>query len=133
MRLKPSLTVADAQALSAACLRAAAERSISVSIAVADEAGNLLHFIRMDGARSYTVGLASKKAQVAATVGFATLVIAEMHKRSAATPSHEFPGIGGVPIVVDGQCAGAVGISGAASEIDHAIASAAAEGFQATL
>ena len=133
MRLKPSLTFLDAQALSVACLRAATERSVAVSVAVADEAGNLLHFARMDGARSYTVGLASAKSRVAATVGVTTQAIAEMHRRSATTPSADFPGIGGVPILLDGQCAGAVGISGSSPEIDEAIGSEAIQKLQASL
>ncbi len=122
MRLKPSLTFADAQAVLAACLDAAAQRSVAISVAVADEAGNLLHFARMDGARAHTIDLASQKARMAAMVGVATGVIAEVHKRYGTAPSPGFPGSGGEPIMFDGQCAGAVGISGATPEIDDAIA-----------
>ncbi len=130
MRLKPSLTLSDAQAVSAACFDAAGERSVSVSVAVVDDGGNLLHFARMDGARSHTIDLASQKARIAAVVGVATAVIAEMQRQHAAAPAPGFPGAGGVPIMVDGQCAGAVGISGARPEIDEAVARAAVEFLQ---
>ncbi len=122
MRLKPSLTISDAQAVSAACLDVATERAVAVSVAVADEAGNLLHFARMDGARAYTVDLANQKARIAAMVGVATGVIAEVKRQHASAPTPGFPGAGGAPVMVDGECAGAVGVSGSTPEIDDAIA-----------
>ena len=118
--------------MSAACFDAAGGRSVSVSVAVVDDGGNLLHFARMDGARSHTIDLASQKARIAAVVGVATGVIAEVQRQHAAAPTPGFPGAGGVPIMVDGQCAGAVGISGALPEIDEAIARTAVELFWVT-
>lgn len=122
MRMKPSLTFSDARAVSAACLEAAEQRGVSVSVAVVDDAGNLLHFCRMDGARSHSIDLASRKASLAATVGVATAVIEEVQRQRQNATQPGFPGAGGVPVLVTGQCAGAIGISGASPEIDDAIA-----------
>jgi glc operon protein GlcG len=122
MRMKPSLTFSDAQTVSGACLEAATARGVSVCVAVADEAGNLVHFCRMDGARSHTIDLARGKATLAATVGVATAVIEQLQRQRPAALPPGFPGAGGVPVLVDNQCAGAIGVSGASPEIDDAIA-----------
>lgn len=122
MRMKPSLTFSDAQTVSAACIDAAEQRGVFVSVAVADEAGDLLHFCRMDGARSHSIDLASRKATLAARVGVPTIVIEEVQKQRQSALQPGFPGAGGVPLHVGGQCAGAIGISGASLEIDDAIA-----------
>jgi len=124
MRMKPTLTYSDATAVMAGCMRAAQQRGIAVSVAIADEAGNLLHFGRMDGARSHTVDLANQKARLAASIGVATSVIAEMHRQQPSAAAAGFPGGGGAPVIVNQQCAGGVGVSGATPEIDDAIARA---------
>ncbi len=64
MRTKPSLSFQVAQVVADACLEAARRHDVTVSIAVVDEAGGLLHFGRMDGARAYTIELAAQKARL---------------------------------------------------------------------
>ena len=63
MQTKPTLSLADAHALAAGCLESARSLGVTVSIAIVDEAGKLLHFVRMDEARAYTADLAIRKAQ----------------------------------------------------------------------
>jgi uncharacterized protein GlcG (DUF336 family) len=79
MRMKPTLCFDDAETLAMACLEAARRHEASVCIAVADEAGSLLNLIRMDGARGYTVELATRKARTAAGIGVSTEVIENLH------------------------------------------------------
>lgn len=124
VRPKFSLSFEDARTVAAACLEAARRHEVEVSIAVVDEAGALLCFFRMDGARAYTVELASQKARTSASVGVATGVIEAMSRAGAGQSRGSNVGRGGVPVQYKGQCAGAVGVSGAKPEIDEMIAQA---------
>jgi glc operon protein GlcG len=122
MRPKFSLSFEDARTVATACLEAARQHDVEVSVAVVDDCGALLCFFRMDGARAYTVELASQKARTSASVGVPTGVIEAM---SRAGHSRELNASqGGVPVPYRGQCAGAVGVSGAKPEIDEMIAQA---------
>jgi glc operon protein GlcG len=124
MREKISLSFDDSQAVAAACLQTARQHGVQVSIAVVDDAAALLYFSRMDGARAYTVELASQKARTAASVGVATGIIEAMARERPGPSRDSNPGGGGVPVYHQGQCAGAVGVSGAKPEIDEIIAQA---------
>ncbi|MDB5437839.1 MAG: glcG protein [Caulobacteraceae bacterium] len=125
MQFKPSLSYDEAFLVAQACLAAAREQAVSVSIAVVDEAGGLLQFCRMDGARAFTVELATQKARAAASIGVSTRVLEALAKAGqlATVPA----GLGGVPVMHPGGCAGAVGISGAKPEMDDLIAAKGAE------
>lgn len=114
MRSKISLALEDATAILHGAAAVAHPRQ--VSIAIVDEAGELLSFMRMDGARSHTIELAIKKAKVSAQVGVPSAVI---HAAGRADIT-----AGGLPIMADGQCAGAIGVSGATVEDDVRIATA---------
>jgi uncharacterized protein GlcG (DUF336 family) len=124
MRPKFSLSFEDARTVEAACLEAARQHDVAVSIAVADDSGALLCFVRMDGARGYTVELASRKARTSASVGVPTAIIEAMSRERPGHSRESNAGRGGVPVQYRGQCAGAVGISGAKPEIDEMIAQA---------
>ena len=124
MRMKPTLCFDDAETLVATCLEAANTHEASVCIAVVDEAGSLLNLVRMDGARGYTVELATRKARTAAGIGVSTEVIEDLYG-DKLMQSPDFIALrGGMPILHDGACAGAVGVSGAKPEIDVLIANA---------
>jgi glc operon protein GlcG len=126
---KSSLDFAEAGRALAACRDAAAEHQVRVSIAIVDEAGQLLQFGRMDGARAYTAELASRKARTAASVGIATSIITEMSWHSPGPASEAAVGAGGVPILHEHKCIGAIGVSGAKPEIDDLIAVAGASSW----
>jgi glc operon protein GlcG len=129
MRTKFSLSFEDAQTVAAACLEAARQHDVAVSVALVDDAGVLLQFSRMDGARAYTVELAAQKARTSASVGVPTDVIEAMQRERAAPSREPGAGRGGVPIHHKGECAGAVGVSGATSDLDELIAEAGIAGM----
>jgi glc operon protein GlcG len=106
----------------------AEKRNVHVTICIVDDSGNLLFLQRGDGARLNTVQFAQKKARHAALYGRPSKDAADQLKggdlRLLAYPD-AFPNQGGLPIRVDGQLLGGVAASGAASEVDEAIAQAA--------
>ncbi len=124
MRIKPSLQCDDAEAIAAACDAAARALGVDVSIAVVDDAGALLYFRRMDGARAYSVDLAIRKARTAAAVGVPTRVLEEMFRDRPMQGQDVLAVAGGRPVLSDGQCAGAIGVSGSTGENDDHIAEA---------
>jgi glc operon protein GlcG len=124
MRNVLSLSFEDARKIAEACIDAARRRDSAVSIAVADHAGCLLHFSRMDAARMHTIDLACSKARIAAQVGVPTVAIEHSFAQRNVPPPAGFPGAGGFPVLRDGECAGALGVSGASAEIDDLIAKA---------
>jgi glc operon protein GlcG len=124
MRMKPSLQCEEAAAIAAACQARAHVLGSAVSIAVVDEAGALLHFRRMDGARAYSVDLAIRKGRTAAAVCVSTRVLEAMFRKRPMHGQDVLAVAGGLPVMSDGQCAGAIGVSGATAEDDEAIAAA---------
>ena len=128
MRSRISLDQHDAARLATALVGEATQRNVSVSVAVVDDAGVLLHFVRMDGARAHTVDLATRKARSAASVAVSTRMI-DQALQAGLIGNVESPGWGGVPVMLNGECAGAAGISGAARDIDDEIATLAVAQF----
>lgn len=126
MRMIPTLEKADAEVAGRAALKHAIERGLSLCIAVVDAAGAPLEVHRMDGAKPHTVDLALRKARTAALLGLPTAVLERMAAEGRAMPSEVLALAGGVPILLDGSAAGAVGVSGGTSEIDHATGEAGA-------
>ena len=126
MRNKPSLTAADAQKIVAACKVEAEKNKWKVSIAVVDEGGYLIHLERLDGAQGQSATIATLKAQTSAATRTPTKVLEDVVKERPATAA--FPGRlavqGGVPVMHQGECVGAVGVSGVKSHEDEQIAKA---------
>ena len=124
MRMKPSLDFGDAEAIAAAC-RAAAERAgARVAIAVVDDAGGRLRLQRLDGAKAHAADLAHRKARTAAAIGLSTAVLEQMAKEGRLAGTDVLALGGGLPVVRGGECAGAVGVSGATSDVDEQVAEA---------
>lgn len=126
MRNKLCLAASDAQKIMAACKVEAGKNKWNVSIAVVDDAGFLIHLERMDGAVGQSAAIATLKAQTAAMARTPTKALEEIVKERPATGA--FPGRlavqGGVPILVQGECVGAVGVSGVKSFEDEQVAMA---------
>ena len=105
----------------------AQKHNAQVTICIVDEGGNLLFLQKADGAGLNTVQIAQRKARYAALYGRPSKAALDQLKAGnmnvLAFPE-SFPVQGGVPIKVDGQTIGAVACSGAASEVDEAIAQA---------
>ena len=126
MRMKPSLTAADAKLILAAARAEAEKNKWTVTIAVVDDGGMLLALERMDGAFPHSAEIAFKKAWTAAVVRLPTKTMEDMVKERPALLA--FPGQvrvqGGLPIQHQGDWVGAVGVSGVASHQDEQVARA---------
>lgn len=126
MRQKFSLTSTEARAIVTAAKLEAVKNNWNVTIAVVDEGGYLLHLERMDGAVLTSPEIATSKARTAALARVPTKFLEDVTKERAATLM--FPGRlpvqGGLPIVYEGECVGAVGVSGVKSPEDEQIANA---------
>jgi uncharacterized protein GlcG (DUF336 family) len=127
------LTLAGAKKALAAAEAKAAEMKINANIAIVDDGGHLLAFARMDGARPASAATAQTKATSAATMRQATgplstepILNLGLASAAAAGGAKITPLLGGVPIVVDGQVIGAVGVGGGTGEQDATIAKAGA-------
>jgi hypothetical protein len=80
MRNKPALTAADVHKAMTACRDEAAKNKWSVTIAVVDDAGYLLHLERLDGAGPMTAEVAVGKARTAAVTRRPTKVWEDLVK-----------------------------------------------------
>ena len=127
MKTRPVLTLEDCLKIHAAAQAEARNNNWIVAIAILDDGGHLLHFARMDGATPANAGIALEKGRTAAISRRSTGKWQEMIK-GGRTEMIKMPGIlpvqGGVPIVADGACIGAVGVSGVQSHQDEQIAQA---------
>jgi glc operon protein GlcG len=124
---KPYLLLADAKAILAAAEAHALANSWAVAIIVADEGGNVLASVRLDGCAPMAGIIAAEKARVAALSRKESAVYEAMiNQGRTAFLSAPLDGFleGGVPIVVDGHTIGSVGVSGVKSEQDAETAKA---------
>jgi uncharacterized protein GlcG (DUF336 family) len=126
MRTKQVLTSADVKKMLAACEAEAAKNKWAVSIAIVDDSGYLLGFERMDGAPVASVEVSQGKARTSGMARQPTKVFEDRVKERPAFVT--FPvGIliqGGVPIMHQDECVGAIGVSGVQSHQDEQIANA---------
>ncbi len=128
MNTKPTLTLDDVKRIAAAAEAEALTHRWAVSIAIVDDGGHLLWLQRLDGAAPISAQIAPNKARTAALGRRESRVYEEMINQGRVSflsvPGLEALLEGGVPIVVDGQCIGAVGVSGVKSTEDAQIAKA---------
>jgi glc operon protein GlcG len=126
MRTKPCLTSADVLRMAAACKADAEKNKWSVTVAITDEAGALLYLERMDGAGPTTAEVAAAKARTSALTRRPSKFWEERLKERPGFVN--FPGVlhiqGGLPIMYQGECVGAIGVSGVQSHEDEQIAQA---------
>jgi glc operon protein GlcG len=113
------------QVLGAAVERAAA-LGIPQCVAVVDDSGNLLAFVRMDGAKFLSIRTAQRKAITAADRRSATGGLEAGHDLllGLVTGGRLTNLKGGLPIIVSGQVVGAVGVSSGSGEQDLEVARA---------
>ena len=127
MKTRPELTLADCEKIAAGAMAEAQRNKWIVAIAILDEGGHLLHFLRMDGATPASATISVEKARTAA-LSRRPSGVWEQRIKEGRTAMLKMPGIlpvqGGVPIMVDGACVGAVGVSGVQSHEDEQIAKA---------
>ncbi len=128
MKTRSVLELADIKAIAAAAEAEALANKWAVSIAIVDEGGHLLWLQRLDGAAPISAQIAPAKAQTAAMGRRESRMYEEMINGGRVS-FLSAPGLhglleGGVPILKDGQCIGAVGVSGVKSTEDAQIARA---------
>jgi glc operon protein GlcG len=128
MKTIAQLGLSDVKAIAAAAEAEALARQWAVSIAICDGGGHLLWLQRLDGAAPVSAAIAPAKARTAALGRRETKVYEEMINggRTSFLSAPLIEGMleGGVPILVDGQCVGAVGVSGVKSSEDAQVARA---------
>jgi uncharacterized protein GlcG (DUF336 family) len=136
VRNQVRLTLAGARRIIAAAEVKAAEMKLKVNIAVVDDGGHLLAFERMDGARPASGYTAITKATTAATfraptgpvpAGTSTpdpLLNLSLQNAASASGGKLTTLYGGVPIIVDSQVIGGVGVGGGTGEQDAEMARA---------
>lgn len=128
MKTRPALTAADARSIVMAAEAEALGHGWAVSIAVVDDGGHLLWLQRLDGAPPISAEIAPSKARTAALGRRESKVYEDMINQGRVSflsaPALHGMLEGGVPIVVDGECIGAVGVSGVRSSEDAQIARA---------
>ena len=116
--------------IAAAVAEAESKRAPGAAIAVVDDGGNLIAVERLDGTFAAGANISIGKARTAVLFKRPTKFFEDsINKgRTAMTALNDFtPLQGGIPVVVDGQIIGAVGVSGAASaQQDEEIAIAGA-------
>lgn len=128
MKTKPFLELSDVKAIAAAAEAEALRNQWAVTIAIVDDGGHLLWLQRLDGAAAMTSHIAPAKAHTAALARRESKVYEDI-VNGGRTSFLSVPGIqglleGGVPILKDGLCLGAVGVSGVKSSEDAQIAKA---------
>src|SRR6195256_2001558 len=126
----------DARRVIAAAEKKAAEIGQPMNIALADEGGNIVAHVRMDGAWIGSIDISIKKAFTSRAFDIATKDLAT-HSQSGG----QFFGIhvsnngkimifaGGIPLKHEGKVVGAIGVSGGSGEQDHTVAEAGAKAF----
>lgn len=128
MKTKHTLENADVKLIAAAAEAEALKNNWAVSIAIVDDGGHLLHYQRLDGAPAMSAHIAPAKAHTAALARKETKVYEDVINGGRysflSAPTVQGMLEGGVPILKDGQCLGAVGVSGVKSSEDAQIAKA---------
>jgi glc operon protein GlcG len=126
MRNKPSLTSADTHKMMAACKAEAQKNKWNVTIAIVDDAGYSLLVERMDGCGPISAEVAVGKARTSAVTRRPTKFWEERVKERPAflTFPSDVMFQGGLPLMHQGECVGAIGVSGVQSHEDEQIAQA---------
>lgn len=145
LRGQVRLTAAGAKKVIAGAVAKATEMKLKSNLTVVDDAGLLLAFERMDGARPASISTSQTKAISAATFRVPTGPVAAGNlpndplfnlslQGAAATSGGKITALlGGLPILVDGQVVGAIGVAGGSGEQDLEVAKAGVAAFVAGL
>ncbi|MBX9847398.1 MAG: heme-binding protein [Xanthobacteraceae bacterium] len=127
MRQKPALTNSDAHKMMAACIAEAQKNKWNVAIAIVDDGGAVLLLERLDGCGAISADVAVKKAQTSALTKRPSKFFEDRVKERPGFVTFPTPGVmfqGGLPLVHQGECVGAIGVSGVQSHEDEQIAQA---------
>ena len=117
------------QAVTQAVMKAQ-QLDVLINAAVVDRGGNLLAFVRMNGAFLHSISISEDKAYTAVSFGFPTdqwsgILESDDNLRDGLLQRDRLVMIGGgLPLIVDGEVIGAIGVSGASEEQDQLCAQA---------
>jgi uncharacterized protein GlcG (DUF336 family) len=120
------LTLAGAQRILEAARRKAEDIGVPECIVVVDAGGHMLAMCRMDGAFVFSIDTALRKAQTAAIYREPTGNIAEGIdlRLAVATEGKRINLPGGLPIIVEGQCVGGIGVGSGTGAEDREVGNA---------
>jgi glc operon protein GlcG len=132
-RNHPKLTLEGARTILAAAERRAAEINVPMNIAIVDDGGHLLAFARMDTAKLSSIRIAMNKAHSAAirrkpsgpamaSNGQPDVMLSV--SLAIGSGAHQTPIRGGLPLIVDGEIVGAIGVSNGTEDEDVDVARA---------
>ena len=127
MRNRPVLTAADAHKMMAACKAEAQKNKWNVTIAIVDEGGAAILLERMDGTGAIASEVAMGKARTSALTKRPSKFFEDRVKERPAFVTFPSGGVlfqGGLPLMHQGDCVGAIGVSGGQSHEDEQIAKA---------
>jgi uncharacterized protein GlcG (DUF336 family) len=129
---KKVLTLEAAKKLAAFAESEAMKNKWTMVIALVDDGANLVYLERMDGTQIGSIEIAQQKARTAIMFKRPTKTYQE-RVQSGATFILKLPNVipveGGLPIIVDNQYIGAIGVSGGSSDQDGIVAKAALDAF----
>jgi glc operon protein GlcG len=127
----PPISLDRALEIIHAAVTAAKKRNWKMNVAVADSAGNLVAFERMDGAMLASIQIAEHKARAAVTFRRPTKVFEDginlMHLNYLLAFDGVIASRGGIPLIDEGVIIGAIGVSGGTDSQDEVISNAGAE------
>ncbi len=137
-RNNPKLSLLGATAVITAAMKRASEIGVPMNIAVVDDGGHLLTFARMDGAKLSSIQIAINKAESSAIRRQPTGPYVENNQPNLlvtlalaiGSHAHQTPLRGGIPLLVDGVCVGAIGVSNGSEDQDTDVALAGAAALE---
>jgi glc operon protein GlcG len=128
LHTRPVLTLSDIDQIAQAARTEAQRNDWNVTIAIVDDGGHPLSLLRLDGCPPVSAYIAMEKARTAALGRRESKAYEDIIKggRTAFLSVSALSGLleGGVPILIDGHCIGAVGVSGVKSQEDAQVARA---------
>ncbi|MEW4467777.1 heme-binding protein [Parasphingorhabdus sp. JC815] len=129
---KPVLTAAIVRTALEAAIAAAQTEQHNMSVAIVDEGGYLFCLQRMDNAGLMTPKVAGDKARTAALLRAPSRMLADRVTTDVALLrlTDYLPMAGGLPIIIQGHCVGAIGVSGGTPEQDERVGQAGLAALQ---
>jgi glc operon protein GlcG len=129
------ISLEAAKKIAAPALAEAAKNNWAMAVAIVDPSGNLVYYEKMDATQLGSANLAIEKARSAAlfkrpTKTFQDALAAGGDGMRVLRVSGAVPIEGGLPILVDGKIAGAIGVSGGTAPQDGQCAKAGVDGLK---
>ena len=129
MLTNKTLSLAEAKKVAAAASAKAQSEGWTVVIAIHDNGGNLIYLERADGTQLGSIRVAQEKSRTALMFRRPTKALEDVIL-SGRVHMMSLPGItsveGGLPLLVDGEIVGSIGVSGVQSSQDGQVAAAGA-------